>query len=384
MATQNASSHVSFFAGALSLASFTIARRARRLSKLQSSACAKRGAHSKIKLIRHAGSFTDAKYDGDLRSPDFSVLQYNILAGNLGTAGHFPYVKKESLAWETRKKLIVENVVEKGASIVCMEELNDYEEYFKPTMSKFGYDSVYAKRPSLHTSSWSGVTKYDGCGIFFQESLFDYVDSDTLVFNDTHDRIALFVLLRMKNGGKNIIFASTHLYWNIKKIDVQLAELRELGNKLKQLKDKWFGIDSSPHVNVAGDFNNTPGSHVYQYMENDLAFKSAYRDYKSAKANIKFPGVNEPPHTTVNYKRCQTIDYIWHSPNLEPTALLEIPSEEELRSECGPPGWEDAVNKEKGKYILKTSSNNNGIPNSRYGSDHVPIMARFVLLPSSL
>ena len=110
MATQNASSHVSFFAGALSLASFTIARRARRLSNLQSSACAKRGAHSKIKLIRHAGSFTDAKYDGDLRSPDFSVLQYNILAGNLGTAGHFPYVKKESLAWETRKKRLLKTL----------------------------------------------------------------------------------------------------------------------------------------------------------------------------------------------------------------------------------------------------------------------------------
>ena len=254
----------------------------------------------------------------------------------------------------------------------------------KPTMSKFGYDSVYAKRPSLHQSSWSGVTKYDGCGIFFKESLFDYVDSETLVYSDTHDRIALFVLLRMKDGGKNIIFASTHLYWNIKKVEVQLAELREFGNKLKQLKGKWFGTESNPHVVVAGDFNNTPGSRIYQYMENDMAFKSAYRNYNGTNAAINRLGVNEPPHTTVNYKRCQTIDYIWHSPNLEPTALLEIPSEEELRSESGPPGWEDAVNKEKGKCILKPSSNNNGIPNSRYGSDHIPIMARFVLLPSSL
>ena len=116
IAAQNVSSHAPFFAGALSLASFTVAGGLEDLS-LHSSVYAKRGAHSNIKVIRHAESFTDTKYEGDFKSPDFSVLQYNILAGNLGTAGHFPYVKKESLAWETRKKLIVENVVEKGASM---------------------------------------------------------------------------------------------------------------------------------------------------------------------------------------------------------------------------------------------------------------------------
>ena len=35
----------------------------------------------------------------------FSVLQYNILAGNLGKANRFPYVKKDLLDWQFRKNL---------------------------------------------------------------------------------------------------------------------------------------------------------------------------------------------------------------------------------------------------------------------------------------
>ena len=47
----------------------------------------------------------------------FSVLQYNILAGNLGKANRFPYVKKDLLDWQFRKKLIVQNVIETDATI---------------------------------------------------------------------------------------------------------------------------------------------------------------------------------------------------------------------------------------------------------------------------
>lgn len=333
----------------------------------------------------------------------FSVLQYNILAGNLGKANRFPYVKKDLLDWQFRKKLIVQNVIETDATIVCMEELNDYEDYFKGAMFQYGYNSVYFKRPSLNESSWSGVNKYDGCGIFFKSTKFEMLEQETLIYNDTHDRIALFVLLQSKESGEKIIVVSTHLYWNIKKIDVQLAELKELTEKLKFVTDKWFsGSTNTPPIIIAGDFNNIPGSPVYEYMEKELSFKSAYRNYANINDNnncdinngddnngdnnndVANGGKNEPPHTTVNYKRCQTIDYIWHSNNLLPIELLEIPSEDLLRAEDGPDGWLDAVNESLGDGLLNKSSNNNGIPNSKFGSDHIPIMARFVFLPSSL
>jgi mRNA deadenylase 3'-5' endonuclease subunit Ccr4 len=315
------------------------------------------------------------------QAPTFSILQYNILAGNLGTESHFPYVKKNVLDWNFRRNLIVQNVITKDPTIVCMEELNDYEDYFKPVMFGHGYNSVYSKRPSIHESSWSGVNKFDGCGIFFKSTRFEMLETETLIYNDSHDRIALFLLLKSKDTGDNIIIVSTHLYWNINKIDVQLAELNELHKKLKDVTKKWFSDTSiSPPILIAGDFNNVPGSAVYEYMENELSLKSAYRNYtNSSNDKMNQGGKYEPPHTTVNYKRCQTIDYIWHSNNLQPIELLKLPIENELRSENGPDGWQDKVN-----ASLLNKTNNNGIPNSKYGSDHIPLMAQFNCLSSSL
>lgn len=91
----------------------------------------------------------------------------------------------------------------------------------------------------------------------------------------------------------------------------------------------------------------------------------------------------EAPHTTYNYKKGgSTIDYIWYSDHLKLVGLLELPSVEELQSESGPIGWVDRVNEaylREGKQpkILDPSRNNNGIPNSKFSSDHIPILASF-------
>ena len=125
-------------------------------------------------------------------------------------------------------------------------------------------------------------------------------------------------------------------------------------------------------------------------------FRSAYDRYRSSaslpasSADAKDAdgelGRDEPPHTTVNFRRCWAIDYIWYSSsNLVSSRVAKIPSEEELRSEEGPPGWInrlamlDSYSK-LGRLPSGLQGNHNGIPNSRFGSDHVPIMAELEFL----
>jgi len=63
--------------------------------------------------------------------------------------------------------------------------------------------------------------------------------------------------------------------------------------------------------------------------------------------------------------------------------VLEIPSESDLRSENGPEGWVERE-KKMGEPLLDPQKNNNGIPNSVFGSDHIPLLGIFFLpaLPS--
>jgi mRNA deadenylase 3'-5' endonuclease subunit Ccr4 len=84
----------------------------------------------------------------------FSVVQFNILASNLASEGHFPYVKPSSLAWENRRKTLINQLSLLNADVVCLEECSDYWTFFRPRMERLGYDSVYVKRPSTNTSTW--------------------------------------------------------------------------------------------------------------------------------------------------------------------------------------------------------------------------------------
>lgn len=59
-----------------------------------------------------------------------------------------------------------------------------------------------------------------------------------------------------------------------------------------------------------------------------------------------------------------------------------IPPEAELRSEEGPMDWLAATmgESDSGRLPCGLNGNHNGIPNSRQGSDHVPIMASLQLI----
>jgi mRNA deadenylase 3'-5' endonuclease subunit Ccr4 len=75
----------------------------------------------------------------------------------------------------------------------------------------------------------------------------------------------------------------------------------------------------------------------------------------------------EPPYTTFNFKRNETIDYIFYNNHaFQVKSLGEIAPLEIVSSEEGPSEW---INSEQ----FKNLQNKNGIPNSIFPSDHLPI-----------
>ncbi|DBA04628.1 TPA: hypothetical protein N0F65_012211 [Lagenidium giganteum] len=371
-----------------------------------------------------------------LSKKSITVVQFNILARNLATRNHFPYVIETSLNWENRKMTLLRQLEALDADIVCLEELSDYWTFFKPELSERGYDSVFVKRPSLNVSNWSGEKKHDGCGIFYKKNKFELKECESVNFHDAHDRVAILALLKLRDFSQFVLVGCTHLWWNAKKVEHQMAELFELEEEVirmsSDVKDKYerdlegtvTGRGNLPII-LCGDFNNSPDSAIYEYLHRSFMqepniegvserFRSAYAKYKYNRRQYRLanPTANddeeeeeeegseeqdsnsieaqhgEPPHTTVNFRRCWTIDYIWYSSStIVPRQVLEIPSERILRSEEGPPDWfnrlamSDSYSK-LGRLPSGLHGNHNGIPNSQFGSDHVPIMAEFEFLKS--
>lgn len=62
---------------------------------------------------------------------DECVRQLNILASNLATRNHFPYVLESSLNWENRKMALLRQLDALDADVLCLEELSDYWTYVR-------------------------------------------------------------------------------------------------------------------------------------------------------------------------------------------------------------------------------------------------------------
>eukprot|EP01130_Rhizamoeba_saxonica_P001578 TRINITY_DN1142_c0_g1_i5.p1 TRINITY_DN1142_c0_g1~~TRINITY_DN1142_c0_g1_i5.p1 ORF type:complete len:253 (-),score=61.58 TRINITY_DN1142_c0_g1_i5:24-782(-) len=251
-------------------------------------------------------------------------------------------------------------------------------------MDELGYDSVYLKRPSLNISSWSGRFKHDGCGIFFLKSKFKLLEEISWIYEDIHDRVALVAALKIIETEQIIVVGNTHLYWNSKKLEDQFKELQEFETAVDTMIDlvtEKYHIDAVPVI-LGGDFNNGPNSEIYHYMQEEfgndnVSLRSAFDIYKQFNNESRiiqsqdYGPEYEPGHTTVTSRRCWTIDYIWYDSNTTTVkSLLKIPEEEELRNEN--------INWYEGKDIQEDLQKT-GIPNSVWGSDHVPIVAIFEL-----
>jgi CCR4-NOT transcription complex subunit 6 len=317
------------------------------------------------------------------KTKNISILQFNFLSSSLSTEEHFPYVNEENLKFEKNRKNILikeikSNIELMETNIICLQELSNYWTFFKKELHKIGFDSVYLKRPNCHVSNWSGLQKSDGLGIFFKEDIYELIQVEEVYYQDEHDRIGLITLLNEKSTNQLIICATTHLYWNSKKVQVQIEELKYLEKNI----EIFYKNNKSALIFLVGDLNNSPSSEIYEYMSTsflssqNIKMRSSYDCFKS-KNSEEYGSDFEVDFTTFNFRRSWTIDYIWYMEDnkLELNSLLGNPSRESLQSDNGPEGWEEKI-----EINQEPKKNLNGIPNSLFGSDHLPICSSFNLI----
>ena len=338
-----------------------------------------------------------------------SVASYNQLGNSLGEEEHFKYVESKYLNSEYREKQNLKLIKSlKELDILIIVECDNYWKFWNKELTKIEYSSVYSKRPTFRNedlnlkTGWNTSYKYDGISIFFKFKRFELIyEPITIMHTDNHDRITLICFLFDSISKKYIFIIGTHLYWNSNKIEDQLKELNETNLVLSQLIENYsknLKIKYKIPIIFGGDFNNIPNSKVYKFIQNsflkDLNYKmrSSYDIYNSKNIDIDYNKDTddnemngneelygykfEPLFTTLNFKRCETIDYIWYSEKeFKVIELLKIPNKEELTNENGPTNWIKSIDKEK--FDLNEFENNNGIPNSKYSSDHVIIQSIF-------
>ncbi|KAL0088942.1 Endonuclease/exonuclease/phosphatase [Phycomyces blakesleeanus] len=335
------------------------------------------------------------KTDEAKDSCTISVMTYNILAQNLVKREIFPH-SGDMLKWKTRRRMITEDIAQYKPEIMCLQEVDYYEEYYQEAFDNIGYKTEFFKHPK----------KQHGCMIGYNPNVFEKKQYLTIEYDEDRlcpptqqtGNIAQFIALEhVKHKNVGLIVGNTHLYWRPESFYEKLRQATIYAQWLScftlDLRETFPDIEWTPLL--IGDFNTSPEDPAYSALtrkpltdvqwkaledsrrkfgdesepseslvncvspqelvediNNTLPFHSIYNCYGEID-NVLSGSCGEPKFTNYSAVYIGTLDYLFIENNALDkcfvTEVLEIPSEDMLKP---------------------------ALPNKNFGSDHLCLIAK--------
>nr|CAG4714449.1 unnamed protein product [Naegleria fowleri] len=211
-------------------------------------------------------------HEQDSNKFKFTLLTYNILAQSLFNRKEgMPYCTKRCASWSHRRENLFREIQEYNADIICLQECDKFEEFWKEKLQSLGYETYfdYQYNPSKEFRPFSY-----GLAFGFKSEKFNMLERDLVLMKqellEQHDHnkhsspkemselekeeirhsgniAQVFALQSKEFVNEGLLITNTHLYW------------RPESNYVR-LRHKDFAIIS------CGDFNATPTSFPYKLM----------------------------------------------------------------------------------------------------------------------
>jgi mRNA deadenylase 3'-5' endonuclease subunit Ccr4 len=321
----------------------------------------------------------------------FKVLHYNILSDHLALPQLYHYCPPWALSWEYRRKLILQEIRQYDADIVCLQEVQGpHWKALEDDMAALGYQGKFYGKTR-------GTTFADGCATLYKRNKFvfralheislDDLARDYLAVKNLHDERQYRRLLRgnvcvvveleqihpvSAGPPRKLCVANTHIFWDPTCPDVKLLQTWQL---LSQLA---YRFSQAPLI-ICGDLNSKPDSSVYEFLTSG-SVKGRYPELdpsiprfshmpnageirhpfhlSSAYAHVYgqcYPTAAhtpaEPLYTNYTAEFKGTLDYVFYSAkHLVCTEVLQLEDEETLA-----------------EYVA--------LPSPKRPSDHIPLVA---------
>lgn len=274
-----------------------------------------------------------------------SVVQYNVLAQVYATPHRHTHIDKDRLKFPGRFDRVLDFIKESDADIVCLQEVDHYEDYFRPKLARLGYECIYnAIKTGLY-----------GCLIAYKPKLL-YLDHK-ICFNlrgkdNQVGIVGVFIYNQMP-----LHVLCTHL-----KADKTVKGEQIRKEQVDYLRKRIIAECGGRSVNwiISCDLNGCPrrsetwGEPLAYYAMMEENFISSYRSVLG----------NEPLYTTRKYRKdwkddkeflqSHTLDYIFSRGSLFCVQVLNLPELDIEKDET--------------------------LPNEKHPSDHLPLLSVFAFL----
>lgn len=208
-------------------------------------------------------------------------MSYNIL-GDKNAKKHrdlYTLVPSEYMIWDRRKKLICEELTGLDPDIICLQEVDKYYDILR-IMEKAGYVGSYKRRTR---------DSVDGCAMFWKANKIRLLEGENIEFKEfgLRDNVAQISVFEVcKAESRRVLVGNIHVLFRPSRGEIKLGQIRLLLSKAHTLSKKWGNIP----VVLAGDFNSTPQSAIYQFLSSSqLDVKLFDRRYLSGQQGYPPP-----------------------------------------------------------------------------------------------
>eukprot|EP00271_Cylindrocystis_brebissonii_P022705 TRINITY_DN882_c2_g1_i1.p1 TRINITY_DN882_c2_g1~~TRINITY_DN882_c2_g1_i1.p1 ORF type:complete len:543 (+),score=74.09 TRINITY_DN882_c2_g1_i1:122-1630(+) len=106
---------------------------------------------------------------------NFRIVSYNILAQAYAKSTTFPHAGHTVLKQKNRLKAIVRELASLKADILCLQELDEFDTFYRAELLNLGYSYAYVQREGR---------KRDGSGIFYLKDRFGLFMKSEIHYND--------------------------------------------------------------------------------------------------------------------------------------------------------------------------------------------------------
>jgi CCR4-NOT transcription complex subunit 6 len=177
-------------------------------------------------------------------------MSYNILCDKYTTQQQYSYCPYWDLIWDYRKNLIISEIRQHAADIICLQEVETekFYNFFLPELRRDGYEGMFAPKSRAKTMSDMDSRHVDGLAIFYKKRKFKLIRKHVVEFNQlaisaadgnddminrvmTKDDIGLVALLETRGeafedfrsmGGEDgtrslcqpVFVCTTHIHWD--------------------------------------------------------------------------------------------------------------------------------------------------------------------------
>ncbi|KAL9043172.1 MAG: hypothetical protein Q9180_000052 [Flavoplaca navasiana] len=354
-----------------------------------------------------------------------SVLTYNILCERYATPKLYGYTPSDILAWDYRKNLILNEIREHNADIVCLQEVDQegYHEYFRRELAYQDYRGVFSPKTRAKTMADREAKFVDGCATFFKSSKYICLDKHVIDFanmainrpdmkgeHDTfnrvmpRDQIAVVTFFENRATGSRLIVVNVHIHWDPAYKDVKLVQVAILMEQVSKLADRWAkhpactektafqyadmdgddGVSTTRGLQevlapsqeysngtqipllVCGDFNSSAGSGVYDLMAQG-SVSGRHEDLGNySYGNFTRDGMAHPFTLRSAYSGTDELSITNYTPDFSDVIdyIWYSSNGLQIRGVLGNVDMD---------YLSKVP----GFPNHHFPSDHLPLRAEF-------